>query len=201
MPIRNTFFATLIFLTLFAPSSCDHPHKFLTPKGFVSDFSNVLDAETQKTLAALCGELDQKTHAQIAIVTVQSLGGTPIESYARGLFHEWGIGNKNDNRGILILLATSEYQWRIETGRGMEKLLPDARVGEIGAKMNPSLRQGNFSEALLTVTREIATIIAQDRGVSLTGRTVSNPLLLRLANGAPFEPSFDLSSAVHKYGA
>ena len=168
MPIRNTFFATLIFLALFAPGSCDHSHKFLPPKGFVSDFANVLDAGTQKTLTTLCSELDQKTHAQIAIVMVQSLGGTPIESYARALFNEWGIGHKEDNRGVLILLATSEHQWRIEIGRGAEKLLPDARVGEIGAKMNPSLREGNYSEALLTVTREIATIIAQDRGVSLT---------------------------------
>jgi uncharacterized membrane protein YgcG len=55
----------------------------------------------------------------------------------------------------------------------MEKLLPDARVGEIGTKMNPSLRRGDYSEALLTVTHEIATIIAQDRGVSLTSRATS----------------------------
>jgi len=154
-------------LVLLAPSTCEHQRKFLPAKGWVSDYSNVFDTEAKKSLTALCQEIDQKTNAQIAVVTVESLGGVPIESYAHALFNEWGIGHKEDNRGILILLATSDHQWRIQTGRGLETLLPNARVAEIGAKMVPDLRERRYSKTLLRTTREIASIIAQERGAIL----------------------------------
>jgi uncharacterized protein len=167
MLIRKALSVTLLLLGLLAPRACEHQRKFLPAKGWVSDFSNVIDTDTEKSLTALCVESDRKTHAQIAVVTVESLGGTPIESYALALFNEWGIGHKEDNRGILILLATSDHQWRIQTGRGLETLLPNARVGEIGEKMTPDLRERRYSKAVLRTAREIAGIIAKERGVIL----------------------------------
>jgi uncharacterized protein len=66
---------------------------FPKPKGWVNDFANAIDADKQKRLGALCSEVDEKTHAQIAIVTIDSLGGIPIGDYARLLFNNWGIGH------------------------------------------------------------------------------------------------------------
>jgi uncharacterized protein len=83
------------------------------PKGYVNDFADVIDAQSRDRLNALCTELDQKTHAQVAIVTIESLRGAPLEHYATSLFNKWGIGHKDDNRGILILLALSNHQSRI----------------------------------------------------------------------------------------
>ena len=138
------------------------------PKGWVNDFAKVVDPDTQKHLTALCSELDKKTHAQIAIVTVDSLGGTPIGDYARLLFNKWGIGHKDDNRGVLILLSMTDRMSNITVGYGFEPLFPNDRVAEIVAEMNPYLRQRNYGKAVLHGAGKMASIIAHERGVSLT---------------------------------
>jgi uncharacterized protein len=168
MPMRRALFATLWISILFAGTPSHPQRRFLPARGWVSDFANVLDSDTQKRLSDLCGELDQKAHAQVAVVTVESLGGVPIEHYATSLFNEWGIGYKGEGRGVLILLATSDRQWRIEIGRGLEGLLPNGRVGEIGGKMVPELQRLEYSQAMRNAANEIATIIAADRKVRLT---------------------------------
>jgi uncharacterized protein len=155
-------------LALFACTPAQPQRRFLPARGWVSDFANVIDSDAQKRLSDLSRELDQKTHAQIAVVTVESLGGVPIENYALGLFNEWGIGYKGDNRGVLILLATSDHKWRIEIGRGLEVLLPNEQVGRIGGKMLHDLQHGDHSKAVLRAAREVALIIAADRKITLT---------------------------------
>jgi len=144
-------------------SAFDYPE----PKGYVSDFGNVIDANSRDRLNTLCTELDQKTHAQVAIVTIETLGGAPIEKYATSLFNKWGIGHKDDNRGILILLVLSDRKYRIEIGRGFEALFPKERVAGINAEMVPDLKLRHYSQALLRCIRSLATIVAQERGVQL----------------------------------
>jgi uncharacterized protein len=168
VPIRKALTVTLWTLALFACTPAHLQRRFLPARGWVSDFANVIDSDTQKRLTVMAQELDQKTHAQIAVVTVESLGGLPIERYALELFNEWGIGHNDDKRGLLILLATSDHQWRIETGRGLEVLLPNKRLGRIGDKMRPDLLRRDYSRAVLKTASEIAAIVAADRSVSLT---------------------------------
>ncbi len=144
-------------------ATLDYPE----PKGYVNDFGDVIDANSRDHLNALCKELDHKAHAQIAIVTIDTLGGAPLKPYATSLFNKWGIGYKDDNRGILILLALSERKCRIEIGRGFEALLPNQRVAKINAEMAPDLKLRQYSRAILRCTRTLATIAAQERGVTL----------------------------------
>ncbi len=139
------------------------------PQGYVTDLAGVVDEETKARIEALCTEVEQKTGAQIAVVTVKSLDDQPIENYAHDLFKAIGIGDKKDNRGLLILLSPSEHQYRIEVGRGLEPVIVDARAGDIGRGMVPLLRQGDTSGAIEQAVREAAQIIAADRGVTLTG--------------------------------
>jgi uncharacterized protein len=136
-------------------------------EGYVNDFADVIDAQSRDRLNALCTELDQKTHAQVAIVTIESLRGSPLEHYATSLFNKWGIGHKDDNRGIPILLALSNHKSRIEIGCGFEALFPNERAAQIVADMVPDLNQRHYSQALLRSARTIATIVAQERGVRL----------------------------------
>jgi uncharacterized protein len=164
---RSLIFLALLFAiaTHIAPGAekSDYPE----PKGYVSDFGNVVGIDTSDRLNALCKELDQKAHAQVAIVTIESLRGAPLEHYATSLFNKWGIGYKDDNRGILILLALSDRKSRIEIGRGFESLFPNERAAKIVAEMVPDLKQQHYDQALLRCTRTIATIVAQERGVKL----------------------------------
>jgi uncharacterized protein len=138
------------------------------PTGYVTDLASVLDDGTRGQIEVLCTEVEQKTGAQIAVVTVRSLEDQPIENYAHDLYKALGVG-KEDNRGVLILLAPTERHYRVEVGYGLEPVINDAKAGDIGRGMVPLLRGGNASGALTQATQQVALLIAADRGVSLTG--------------------------------
>jgi uncharacterized protein len=141
----------------------------LRPAGYVNDFAQVVDPDTVAQLNNICEQIDQKAHTQLAVVTVNSLEGVDIESYAVELYKKWGIGYKGTDRGVLILLAVRERRYRIEVGYGLEPILPDGKVGGFGREAVPFLKQGNFSGALLLMTSRVADVIAKDAGVALTG--------------------------------
>ena len=144
------------------------------PAGYVDDFADVLSQPAQNLLTALCTEVDQKAKAQIAVVTVKSLDGKPVEDFAIGLATQWGVGPKQSDRGVLILVAPQDHKYWTTVGYGLEAILPDGKVGGFGREAVPYLRDGNYDAALLLITRRIADVIAQDRGVTL-GATTSLP--------------------------
>jgi uncharacterized protein len=139
----------------------------LRPQGYVNDFAAVLNPQAAQQITALCGEVDQKTHAQIALVTIHSLEGLEAPDFANRLFERWGVGHKSDNRGLMILLAVDDHKYWIEVGYGLEPILPDGKVGGFGREMVPRLRANDYSGALIQATSRIAQVIAQDRGVNL----------------------------------
>jgi uncharacterized protein len=143
--------------------------------GYVNDFAGVLSEPARKQLEALCTEVDQKTQAQIAVVTIKSLGGRDIDEYANDLFTHIGVGSKQTNRGVLILLAVDDHRYRTEVGYGLEGILPDGKVGGFGREAVPLFRQNNYDAALLLMTRRVADVIAADRGVTLTGVAPAAP--------------------------
>jgi uncharacterized protein len=170
--LAAVFLRSVLSLSLLIAAGCSTlaggESGLLQPKGYVNDFANIIDVNTRDRLTALCTELDRKTHAQIAVVTIDSLGGNSLEAYATSLFNRWGIGHKEDNRGILIVLSLSDRKYRIEIGRGFEPLFPNDRVARIGGEMIPDLKKQKYSEAVLHSTSVIASIIAKERGVKLT---------------------------------
>ena len=104
----------------------------LNPSNYVNDFAGVLDPATVARLNNLCRQVDEKAHAQIAVVTVKSTDGQDIVSYAVALYQKWGIGAKGKDRGVLILLATQDRKYRTAVGYGLEPILPDGKVGGFG---------------------------------------------------------------------
>jgi uncharacterized protein len=147
----------------------------LKPQGYVNDFANVLSPSARDQLTALCAEVDHKAQAQIAIVTIHSLGGRPIEDYSIDLATRWGIGPKQKDRGVMILVATGDHKYRFEVGYGLEGILPDGKVGSFGREAVPFFRQNNYDAALLLMTRRVAEVIAADRGVTLTAPPAPTP--------------------------
>jgi uncharacterized protein len=166
------FLALCFFLALCA--GAQQP-KDLKPQGYVNDFAGVLSSRAKEQLSTLCGEVDHKANAQIAVVTVKSLNGEPIEQFSVDLATHWGVGPKQAARGILILLAPSEHKYRIEVGYGLEPILPDGKVGDIGREAVRHLRQNDYGGALLLVTQRIASVIAQDKGVTLDSLSTAPP--------------------------
>ncbi len=138
------------------------------PTDYVSDLAHVLSPAVKQQLNLICGQVDRQAHAQIAAVTVTSTDGEPIEQYAVDLYQAWGIGKKGSDRGVLILVAVNDRKRFISTGYGLESILPDGKVGEIGRGMVPMLRNNDFDGAFTLAVNDVAQIIAQDAGISLT---------------------------------
>jgi len=145
------------------------------PTGYVNDFANALSPAAKEQLTALCTEVDQKTHAQIAVVTVQSLNGMATEDYALQLATKWGIGPKQSNRGVLILWSPSDRKYFTLVGYGLEPILPDGKVGGFGREAVPLFKAGSNDAAILLMTRRVADVIAQDAGVTLSGQALPPP--------------------------
>jgi len=141
----------------------------IRPQGYVTDLAQVIDPATKSKIEALCSEVQQKTGAQIAVVTVRSLDGQSKEDYAADLYKHLGVGSKKENRGVLLLLAPSERQYRVEVGYGLEPVINDARAGDVGRAMVPSLRAGDYSGAVMSGVTRLAQLIAADKGVQLAG--------------------------------
>jgi len=141
--------------------------KNLKPQGYVNDFAGVLDAAAKAKLALICAELDRKAGAQIAVVTVSSLEGEPIEQFSIDLATQWGVGPKQQSRGVLILMAPNDRKYRVVVGYGLEAILPDGKVGGFGREMVTLLQRNDYSGAVTLLTEKIAAVIAADRGVTL----------------------------------
>jgi len=155
----------LIFL-LASPQSATYPQSppaspldQYKAHGYVNDFAGMIDAKTQATLEQFCQQLDKDKQTQMVIVTVVSLEGMPIKPFATQLFNRWGIGDKETDRGVLILLSKNDHQYRIATGFGMESTLPDDKCDRLGKKMVPLLRKRQYGDALLLLVHDLAAEI------------------------------------------
>lgn len=147
----------------------------LRPSGYVNDFAHVMDSTTIAQIEETCRQIDEKARAQIALVTISSLDGADIESFAVALFKKWGVGNKATDRGVLILYAIKDHRSRIEVGYGLEPILPDGKVGSFQREAIPLMRSGAYSQALQLVVSRVADVIASDAGIELTSSQTRAP--------------------------
>jgi len=175
MKARWRLVGLAIVVVAWAAIVCAESVSQLQPTGYVNDFAQVLDPNTKAQIEDIARQIDEKAHAQIAVVTVPSLDGVDIESYAVDLFKKWGIGSKTTNRGVLILYAIQDRRARIEVGYGLEPILPDGKVGSFQREAVPLMQSGDYSKAILLVTSRVASVIAQDAGVQITGAQAPEP--------------------------
>jgi uncharacterized protein len=166
--LRTTFLLCTAFF-LFSRAWADDI-KSIHPTGYVTDLAGILGAAKKANLEALCSELEQKTGAQMAVVTVRSLDGESVEEYAVDVFKQVGVGSKKDNRGVLLLIAPNDRKYRIEVGYGLEPIINDARAGDAGRAMVPDLRRGDYGQAAETGAWQLARYIADDAHVTLSGQ-------------------------------
>ena len=160
-----------VVLLIFAPSAVLTAESVSTlpaPAGYVSDFASVLSPSTKAGLENLCYQVDRQAHAQIAVVTIKTLDNDQsIDEFATALEDKWKVGPKGTDRGILMLVSLNPRKYRIEVGYGLEGILNDAKVGDIGRSMVPSLSQNDYNTAIPLGVQQIARIIATDAGVTL----------------------------------
>ncbi len=166
--LRRRWSAFAVLILTFTPVGARAEQwQKLNPQGYVNDFAGVLNGATVSEITRLSTEVDQKAKAQIAVVTVKTLDGDPVEDFANRLFQKWGVGYKGTDRGVMVLMATQDHKYWTEVGYGLEPVLPDGKVGGFGRDMLPYLRRGDYNSALLQMAQQIAGVIAQDSHVSL----------------------------------
>src|SRR5579863_9682989 len=175
MSARTKLWLVLASAVLLAVAHAE-PVKQLKATDYVNDFAHVLNQSSIVQMDDICRQIDEKAHAKIAVVTVRSLDGSDIESYAVALFQQWGLGTKSTNRGVLILYAIDDRRDRIEVGYGLEPILPDGKTGGFAREAVPLMRTGNYSQALLLVTSRVAKVIADDSGIQLTNAQPEVPI-------------------------
>ena len=145
------------------------------PTGYVDDFARVIDETSKQQIEQLCQELESKTGSQLAVVTLSTLNGEPIEDYAVKLFHQWGIGKKDQSNGLLLLVAAQERRTRIEVGYGLEPVITDGYSGEVLRGLRPYFRANQFGPGLYAAANQLAGRIAQNAGVTLSAKPVELP--------------------------
>ena len=168
---KKTLIVAVMLFLLSSATALFAADKYPSPRGAVNDFANVIDADNASKMEALAQEVLQKTGTAIVVATVPSIGeNEDYNMYANSLYQAWGIGKKVEDKGVLIFLTVKERKIRIETGYGVEGILPDGRVGEILDKYVVSfLKEGNYGKGLYNAMYACAAYIAKDANVQLSG--------------------------------
>jgi uncharacterized protein len=181
---RSASALLLVCAALF--SHAETPDKLPKPTSYVSDLAGVIDPASKAQMEQLCGELDHQAHA---IVTVHNLGGDTVSDFANLLEENWKVGPKATDRGVLMLVSVDDHKRWIEVGYGLEGILPDAKVGDIGRSMVPQLHAGQYGPGLQTGLSQIATTITTDANV-----TLATPI-----QAVPPPPTYSTQSTHHSH--
>ena len=143
---------------------------FPKPTGAVNDFANVISAQYVGPMEHLAQEVLDKTGTSVVVATVETVGDNDPRDYANRLYRAWGIGKKGEDKGVLIFLAVKERRVRIETGYGVEGILPDGLTGEILDRYAiPGFRDGGYGKGLADTMAAVSAVVAKAAGVTLTG--------------------------------
>lgn len=135
------------------------------PERWVYDGADLLSAAEEAELAHRIDELKARTTVEVGVAVIPSVAPLTPKEYATALFERWGVGEKGKDNGVLILVAVAERRVEIETGYGVEGVLPDGRVGRIlDQAVVPRLREGRYGEGLLAVVEAISAALEEAGG-------------------------------------
>lgn len=151
--------AWLILLVSSIPASAASP-ELPSPTGPVVDLAGILDSGTRQRLTGVIEDVRRRTTAEIAVLTVPSTAPLSIEEYSVAVFDRWKIGKREQDNGLLFLVAVGDRRLWITTGYGLEGILPDGKVGEIRDRyIVPYFRAGQYAEGILRGTEALASVI------------------------------------------
>ncbi len=136
--------------------------------GYVNDHAGLLDEPTRAKLEAFLDQVQKKTGAEFAILTVPSTAPLEPSEYKVKVFEKWRIGKKGQDNGLLMLVAVAEREVRFETGYGLEGTLPDILQTRIfREQMAPRFKDGDMAGGIVAGTLACAARIAAEKQVTL----------------------------------
>ncbi|PTM09965.1 MAG: hypothetical protein DA408_17200 [Bacteroidetes bacterium] len=149
---------------LFAQPTPYQPQTVPNPKtsggGYVSDPGQVLQPGAREAINAMITDLEQKSTAQIAVVILPSIGEAVPREFVYELFQLWGIGQRGQDNGLMLLVVMDQRRSEIETGYGLEGLLPDVICYRILMnELVPRFQQGDYSGGVLATITQIKALL------------------------------------------
>src|SRR4030042_1424650 len=158
-------------------------------RGYVNDYTGTLSAEWKTKTENLVQAVREETSCEIAVAVIDELGGATIEEYAVGLFAKWGIGKKDKDNGVLLLVALKDRQLRIEVGYGLEAIIPDLRAKDIiDDVITPRFKNSEYDSGVYNGGVAIANIIYGEQNKNLLSYSDNyiNQPKLKFSNSAAF---------------
>ncbi len=135
-----------------------------TPKGYVNDFADVLDMKTKDDLEQTLTNFKEQVGVDFVIATVKTTGDKTAFDYSLELAKQWSIGAKNpDKAGILMLISVEDRKWHIQITRGLEKILSNSEVGELGGLMRSPFREKKYGDGVKKCVEEFIKVLTQRR--------------------------------------
>ena len=154
----------LISFIVMAKPNIPNPDK----EFYVYDEVSILDIEDRNYILGVNELLHRKTGAQVVVAIVNSTQGMDIESYSLELFRKWGIGSKENNNGVLLVLSLEEREVRIEVGYGLEGAIPDSKAGRIlDDYIIPEFKESNYKKGIMEGFKAILAIVEEEYNVEI----------------------------------
>jgi uncharacterized protein len=142
----------LLLCTFFAFAQ-DFPAKSTT---LVTDYTNTLSDDDKQRLESKLVAFNDSTTTQIAVVLIKSVGSYDINQYAALLGRKWGVGSKEKNNGIVVLVAIADRKVAIQTGYGAEGAVPDGVTHDIIENdIKPRFKAGDYAGGLDAATDQL----------------------------------------------
>jgi len=137
---------------------------------YIYDEDNVIDEDVEETLNTMLVELEEKTEAEFAVISVESLQNRSIEDYANNLFNTLGIGKKGQDNGVLLLFSRSDERVRLEIGRGLEGCLNDSKCGRIlDNHFVPYRENDEYTKATEMTVKAVLNVLAEEYDIEIQG--------------------------------
>lgn len=141
---------------------------------YIFDYARIIETKDRQDMANIAKSIDDKTGAQIVVVTVDNIDDMSLEEYALKLFRTWGIGDKEKNNGILLLInkeklvSKSSGRVRIEVGYGLEGAINDGKAGYILDKYAmPAFEEGDFSTGITDTFMAISAEVVKEYNIDI----------------------------------
>ena len=151
--MKKIFITILLFLVAMPVFGYYNPG---APTGFVNDYANIIDDDLEQQLENRLTQFEQDTSNEITVVTINNLDGDYIENFAVKLFEDWGIGKKDKDNGVLVLVALEDREMRIEVGYGLEGALTDAQSNWIiNNQMKPAFKEERYGDGISEAVNKI----------------------------------------------
>lgn len=125
----------------------------------VVDNGEMLSDQEEQEISEMLYSINRQTDIEYLVYTIKSLNGEDIETCANRLFRTAGLGDKEKDNGLLLLISYDDRKFRLEVGYGLEGDIPDTQAANIINTMTPYFKEGNYGDGVKAAVKQTAVVL------------------------------------------